>query len=215
MPATPQFIFGYGSLLESATRTTSAPAAVEAAPVNVAGILRGWFGQVPSDNLSPTYLGAVRDPNANCNGVIFSVSPAEIETFDEYEAGYLRERLDQKSITMLDGSKSAPEGEIWFYAPAEQRFPTPEFPIVQSYLDICLNGCLELEAAYPLAREAKFAETFLKTSTGWSRYWVNDRIHPRWASTSLPNAGKIDRLIREVLGEEMFSNIKIEPVDWE
>ena len=214
MSDTQQFIFGYGSFLESRSRVMTSPSALYAFPVNVVGIQRGWFGRVVSPSLSPTYLGAVSDPNFNCNGVIFKVSQQELEAFDNHESGYKRERIDQKNITMLDGSKSAPEGDIWFYAVTEKHFASPEFPIVQSYVDICLNGCLEIEAAYPLAKEAEFAETFLRTSTNWSKYWVNDRIYPRQPFIYLPNASKIDHLIQKALGVETFSNIEIEPASW-
>ena len=214
MSDTQQFIFGYGSLLESRSRVMTSPSALYASPVNVVGIQRGWFGRVVSASLSPTYLGAVSDPNFNCNGVIFKASRQELEAFDAHESGYTRERIDQNNIAMLDGSKSAPEGDIWFYAVTEKRFASPEFPIAQSYVDICLNGCLEIEAAYPLAKEAEFAETFLRTSTNWSKYWVNDRIYPRQPFIYLPNASKIDHLIQKALGEEMFSNIEIEPASW-
>jgi len=215
MSLTQQFIFGYGSLLESQSRTQTTPSALHASPVLVAGIQRGWFGQLDVVGLSPTYLGAVPDFNSHCNGVIFKVTEEELDAFDQHEAGYHRERIDQPNISMLDGSQSAPDGDIWFYAPAEKRYASPEFPIVQSYLDVCLNGCLEIEATYAPAKEAEFAETFLKTSTDWSKYWVNDRIFPRRASVYLPNASKIDQLIKKVLGEEMFSSIKIEPASWE
>jgi len=214
MSDTQQFIFGYGSLLESRSRVMTSPSALYASPVNVAGIQRGWFARGVSDSLSPTYLGAVSDPNFNCNGVILKVSQQELEVFDNRESGYKRERIDQKNITMLDGSKSAPEGDIWFYAVSEKHFASPEFPIVQSYVDVCLNGCLEIEAAYPLAKEAEFAEMFLRTSTNWSKFWVNDRIYPRRPFIYLPNAGKIDHLIKKALGEEMFSNIELEPASW-
>ncbi len=214
MSDTPQFIFGYGSLIESKSRAMTSSAALDAAPANVVGIQRGWFGQTGGIGLSPTYLGAGADANSNCNGVIFKVSQQQLDAFDEHEPGYHRERIDQHHITMLDGSKSAPEGDIWFYANTEKRDPSPEFPIVQSYVDICLNGCLEIEATYPLAKEAEFAETFLQTSTNWSKYWVNDRIYPRRAFVYLPNASRIDALIRKVLGEEMFSCIEIEPASW-
>ena len=215
MSHTQQFIFGYGSLVESKSRAMTSPSALCASPANVVGIQRGWFGQVGGVSLSPTYLGAVADASSNCNGVIFKVSQQQLEAFDKHETGYQRERIDQSNITMLDGSKSAPEGDIWFYANTEKRDASPEFPIVQSYVDICLNGCLEIEATYPLAKEAEFAETFLKTSTNWSKYWVNDRIYPRRAFIYIPNASKIDALIKKVLGEEIFSSIEIEPASWE
>lgn len=66
-----------------------------------------------------------------------------------------------------------------------------------------------------MAREAEFAETFLKTSTNWSKYWVNDRIYPRRAFVYVPNANEIDALIKKVLGEEIFSSIEIQPGSWE
>ena len=215
MSDTPQFIFGYGSLLESQARAMTLPSAMYVCPVNVVGIQRGWFGRLDDVSLSPTYLAAVFDPQSNCNGVIFKVSQQQLEILDEYEAGYRRQRIDPQNLTPLDGSSSAPAGDIWFYTISEKHFASPEFPIVQSYVDICLNGCLEIEATYPLAREAEFAETFLKTTTDWSRYWVNDRIYPRRAFAHLPNASKIDRLIQKVLGQEMFSNIQIEPASWQ
>ena len=165
--------------------------------------------------MSTTYLGAVPDANSNCNGVIFQVSQQQLDAFDERETGYKRDRIDQKNVTMLNGTKSAPEGDIWFYANKEKRYASREFPIVQSYVDICLNGCLELEATYPMAKEAKFAETFLKTCSNWSEYWVNDRIYPRRAFIYVPNASKIDQLIKTVLGDEVFSKIQIEPASWE
>src|SRR5205807_3418823 len=187
-----QFIFGYGSLVEFQSRIRTEPAASYAFPANVEAIQRGWFGQVGGVSLSTTFLGAVPDANSNCNGVIFQVSQQQLAGFDKREIGYKRERIDQNNVTMLDGSKSAPEGDIWFYASIEKRFASRECPIVQSYLDICLNGCLELEATYPLAKEAGFAERFLKTCSYWSEYWVNDRIYPRRAFIYVPKANKID-----------------------
>lgn len=210
-----QFIFGYGSLVESQSRARTSPSALYAFPASVAGIQRGWFDQVGGVSLSTTYLGAVPDPNSTCNGVIFQVSQQQRDAFDQRETGYDRKPIDRNCITMLNGSKSAPEGDIWFYANREKRFASPVCPIVQSYVDICLNGCLELEATYPMAKEAGFAETFLKTCSDWSKYWVNDRIYPRRAFIYVPNANKIDQLIQKVLGEEMFSSIEIEPASWE
>lgn len=210
-----QFIFGYGSLVETQSRTRTVPTARDASPVSVVGIHRGWFDQTPGNSLSTTFLGAVSDPDCKCNGVIFKVTQQELDAFDQREAGYTRERINQKNITMLDGTKSPPAGDIWFYASAEKRYASPKFPIVQSYVDICLNGCLELEAKYPEAKKAEFAKTFLKSTTDWSKYWVNDRIYPRRAFIYSPSANTIDGLIKAVLGEEVFSNIEIEPASWE
>lgn len=213
--ATNQFIFGYGSLVETQSRARTSSSALYASPVNVGGIQRGWFDQTGGVSLSSTYLGAVPNANANCNGVIFQVSQQQLDEFDARETGYKRERIPQSNITMLDGSRSAPDGDIWYYANVQKNFASPQFPIVQSYVDICLNGCLEIEATYPLAKQAKFAETFIKTCSDWSKFWVNDRIYPRRAFIYVPNASQIDQLIVNVLGQEMFSSIQIEPALWE
>ena len=44
---------------------------------------------------------------------------------------------------------------------------------------------------------------------------MNDRIYPRRAFIYVPNANKIDTLIKTVLGDDMFSSIQIEPASWE
>ena len=210
-----QYIFGYGSLVETESRSRTSSSALYASPVNVGGIQRGWFDQTGGVSLSTTYLGAVPNPNANCNGVIFQVSQQQLDEFDARETGYKRERIPQSNVTMLDGSKAAPDGDIWYYANVQKHVASPKFPIVQSYVDICLNGCLEIEATYPLAKQAKFAETFIKTCSDWSKYWVNDRIYPRRAFIYVPNASQIDQLIVNVLGQELFASIQIEPATWE
>ena len=210
-----QYIFGYGSLVESQSRAMTSPTALYASPVNVTGIQRGWFDQVGGVSLTTTYLGAVPDQSSNCNGVIFQVTQQQLAAFDSRETGYERKKIEQKNITMLDGSKSAPDGDIWYYANKKKQLASAECPIVQSYVDICLNGCLQIEATYPLAKQAKFAETFITTSTDWSKYWVNDRIYPRRAFIYVPNASTIDNLIVKVLGKELFASIQIEPASWE
>lgn len=203
MSDTEQHIFGYGSLINTECRATTSPNALYASPVNVAGIRRGWFGRL--DDVGPTYLAAVPDANSNCNGVIFKVSAEELTAFDEFETGYNRELIDPKSVTMLDDSKPV-EGDIWFYTGRAKCFASPESPILQSYVDVCLNGCLEIEARFPLAKQADFARTFLKTSTDWNQHWLNDRISPPLLFPQRTNVTRIDELIREVLGDEMCAN---------
>jgi hypothetical protein len=215
MPDKPQYIFGYGSLVESASRARTWPSAFYASPAVVKGIERGWFDQTGGPSLSTTYLGAVAAEGSQCNGVIFSITAQGLVSYDQRESGYKREKIAPGSITMLDGTSAAPDGDIWYYASQKKQYASPGLPIVQSYVDVCMNGCLEIEATYPLAKQAKFAETFLKTCSNWSEWWVNDRLYPRRAFICVPNASRIDQLIINVLGLEMFSKIKIEPASWE
>jgi hypothetical protein len=57
-----------------------------------------------------------------------------------------------------------PDVDIWFFANTGKRFTSVDHPIVQSYVDVCLNGCLEIEAMYPPAKKASFAEHFIRTT---------------------------------------------------
>ena len=113
----------------------------------VAGRARG-----AASGLTTTYLGAVADPAAACNGVLYKVSAEELAATDRREsAGYQRCRIDTEKITMLDGRDAPPAGLVWAYInliPPDQigdNLPTPQFPMVQSYVDICIHGCLEVE----------------------------------------------------------------------
>jgi hypothetical protein len=128
------------------------PSAEFASPVVVKGIARGWFDQTDVPSWSPTYLGGVADERAECNGVIFSVTPAEFDSYTQRETGYKPTTIAPSQLTMLDGSSALSDGDIWYFANTRKRFPSDEHPIVQLYVDVCLDGCLEIEAIYPLAK---------------------------------------------------------------
>lgn len=205
----PQYIFGYGSLVQTESRTRTVPSAQFASPVVVRGISRGWYDQTGGASWNPTYLGAVADANATTNGVIYPVTPAQMEENNKREVGYLPTRIDPSAITMLDGSTAAPDADIWYYANVKKQPVSAEHPIVQSYVDLCIDGCLEVEAAYPLAKGANFAVQFIKTCTDWQIPWINDRIYPWRPSIYVPRASQIDALLRQVLGDDLFNQITL------
>ncbi|MGA7317921.1 MAG: gamma-glutamylcyclotransferase family protein [Silvibacterium sp.] len=65
------YVFGYGSLIERASRTRTNPDAFAAWPARVTGYRRGWFHQFANNVGSTcTYLGAVAKAGATINGVI-------------------------------------------------------------------------------------------------------------------------------------------------
>ena len=204
-----QYIFGYGSLIERESRMGTVASAEFASPVTVRGVARGWFDQTEVPSWSPTYLGGVEDPTATCNGVIFPVSASAFESFVQREVGYKLTRVAPERITMLDGSASPPDGDIWYFANTSQRLPSETHPIVQSYVDVCLNGCFEVELMYPLASQARFAEQFINTTTNWGPPWINDRIYPWRPFIYVPRAAAIDAFIQRVLGKDMFERIKL------
>jgi hypothetical protein len=106
---------------------------------------------------------------------------------------------------MLDGGgewKTKVKSDVYIFLsdPGCIKPPSEETPMVQSYVDICINGCLELEALYrtlnePLAKES-FTKEFIRTSSGWSEFWVNDRVYPRRPGAYRPSATDIDKALQ-------------------
>lgn len=84
--------------------------------------------------------------------------------------------------------------------------PTPDFPIVQSYVDTFIRGCIQIEEKFKINN---FAKDCIKSTGQWSTYWENDRVFPRRPSLYEPYARKIDTLLKEILPEE-FKRIKYE-----
>lgn len=63
--------------------------------------------------------------------------------------------------------------------------PGKGHPITQSYVDIFLGGCLDVSEAYGIE---EFALECIRTTKGWSKYWINDRIMPRRPFEHQPQA---------------------------
>jgi hypothetical protein len=195
-------VFGYGSLLERASRTRTNPDAIGAWPARVEGYQRGWFHQF-ADHVgsSCTYLGAVKARGKTINGVIYRV--ADFESTQQRETGYTATPLKADEITMLDGGKTldpAKGEKVYIFVSNKDSIsktmePTTVFPMVQSYVDLCINGCLELEAIYRTANG--FTQEFIRTTTGWNKDWINDRLYPRRPFIYVPNAGAIDQALKE------------------
>jgi hypothetical protein len=196
------YVFGHGSLIERASRTRTNPDAIGAWPARVTGFERGWFHQfTKSENVgsSCTYLGAVENAKSTVNGALYYV--ADFEKTKQRETGYTGRLVSSPKIEMLDGAGPwGGEKDVYIFEsnPADiskTKQPTPEFPIVQSYVDICVNGCLEIEALYRTA--GGFVQEFIKTTTGWNECWVNDRLYPRRPFICVPKAETIDKALQE------------------
>ncbi|MFE5940268.1 gamma-glutamylcyclotransferase family protein [Streptomyces sp. NPDC056470] len=203
------YLFGYGSLIQRESRTATWPGAREAVPVTVRGVSRGWYDRVETVSWGPTYLRAVPGKGATCNGVLFPVTRKELADYTRRESGYRPTRIPTRDISVLDGSTAPPVGVVWYFANVVRRRPDELFPIVQSYVDVCLDGCLEIEESPPEAREARFAEEFIRTTSGWRTPWFNDRIHPWRPFVHVPRANAIDTLLRDGLGQGLFDEITL------
>ena len=198
-PQQTQYILGYGSLLQTASRQRTLPSSDAGLPVLLSGFERGWF--IRGSSYSPTtYLGAIENPEGNLNAAIYRLSiPEEMQDSDLRESGYCRKRVKPEQLLRLD-QDPLPEGEIWIYAAPPDRVQTPnsDYPIVQSYVDLFLGGCLELQKQFALA---DFAEQCVSTTSGWSAHWVNDRIYPRRPFIYEPQSFSIDQILMKKIPE--------------
>ncbi|KAL3915513.1 MAG: hypothetical protein SGILL_005618 [Bacillariaceae sp.] len=107
---------------------------------------------------------------------------------DKRESGYTRELIDLENIervndllvnpesdneaagdnyykdTFLEDASSIASGsnplpKVWVYIPDDPKPATAHYPILQSYVDICMRGCLSIS---PL-----FLQEFLMSTYGW------------------------------------------------
>jgi hypothetical protein len=89
-------------------------------------------------------------------------------------------------------------GHVWAYIPVmsgEQSgkdipgLPEPNamFPLLQSYIDVVVEGGLEYGPDY--ARE------IIETTDGWSRYWLNDRELARRPWVHDPKSATVDSVL--------------------
>jgi hypothetical protein len=181
------YVAGYGSLINPESRSRTGPSG-EAIPIRVSGYQRAWTFVSPSDRM--TVLGISPRQGSIINGVLVPITETGLPSFDAREEGYTRTHLAQTSITCLDGRKLL-EGEFWIYVPKKKGRPTKACPIVQSYLDVVLTGCLDYGEP--------FAVEFIR-STGLCDYpRLNDRSAPRYVRgmRCVPLAEIIDRLLAE------------------
>ena len=204
-----QYIVGYGSLMQDESRRRTSPQAGPAHPVEVAGYRRGWFAKGDPVGFSTTYLGVLADPNQHLNAVVYRVAAQELAATDQREAQYCRVNVHASAITALEApALDLADGQTWIYVnqPVATALPSARFPIVQSYVDIFVSGCLEQEQRFGLTG---FARQCLATTQDWSVHWINDRPSPRRPFIFQPKAHQIDTLLAEQL-PVFFAQIRIE-----
>jgi gamma-glutamyl AIG2-like cyclotransferase len=205
-----QYIVGYGSLMQDESRMRTSPKAGPPHPVEVEGYRRGWFSRAASAGPGSTFLGVQSEARRHINAVVYQVSPAEVDATDKRESLYCRVAVAMSDIRALErGWAPEREAQAWIYLslPATVAAPDGRYPIVQSYVDLFVSGCLEQEQRAGLSG---FTQECLATTDGWSEHWVNDRLYPRRPFVYQPRALQIDALLSQQL-PRYFSRIRIEP----
>lgn len=119
-------------------------------------------------------LGIVRNRDATCNGVMLCVTDEAVGRLDDRERAsvYARHRLDPGDVDFSAPPSRDRALKAWGYICVTPHTPDVVTPIVQSYVDVVLGGCLEVSVA--------FAEQFVRTTGGWQHHWINDRQAPRY-----------------------------------
>lgn len=157
------YIFGYGSIIktDNAAMTTHV---WNSMPVEVSWVKRSW-------NITGTQwytvLWVQEDTKTVTNGILIKVD-GDIEEFDEREAMYNRISLNTPQVLPISWSV-LPDWFFHAYIPKNIQSYWEQPPILQSYIDVVLSGCLDISC--------EFAKRFIKTTYRW---WDihNDRAEP-------------------------------------
>lgn len=197
------FVFGYGSLIQSASRSFTLRAETMAIRATLRGYQRVWGATVHASSMTAVTL--VKQKGSKCNGVIFPVTRDQLMRLDRRESGYDRVAVPVRELLIaredLDHAGWNMPTEVEVYVARKVKLPNRDFPISQSYVDVILTGCLQefQKGGWDFARE------FIRTTAGWGKYWVNDRRRPRYrrrlAAQRMASAkGMIDRLLDMHIG---------------
>ena len=196
-----QFIFGYGSLINMASRNATVGKMIPAIPVRVSAafgyirawddrsivrIYRAWASQARrkrksvDDQWRPLpgrgrRHGQIRRPRAGL------------------QAGRSAARRDRARIL----AAIACDRQIWVYIPVKADgepgvglpVASAEFPLLESYIDVVVEGALEYGD--------DFARELIETTSEWSNYWLNDRELARRPWVYNPASSQVDALLME------------------
>ncbi len=219
------FIFGYGSLINKVSRERSSPSAFQAVPVKIKNYTRGWFGRTGVKGLSTTYLGCLKNDSSILkenekstfvNGVIYEINKDELPILDKRERRYKRDKVAFNDIEPYQNYLPK-DVTIWIYTNEfnnrtefDNSLPNEKFPIIQSYVDLCIAGCYEIESEFKQAKIQNFSEQFITSTVNWNKHWANDRIYPRRPQVHCPKAFRIDEQLSNLITEDIFNAIYIE-----
>lgn len=165
------YIFGYGSLINSHSRQRTGQTG-KAIPAVIQGLQRCWGKVDGSYKIAPL---VARIGEGHCNGVLVAVDEIALQEFDRREKGYHRVRVNLDSIACASDECTLEEGDtVWVYVKDNTEAPCEYQPIVQTYVDTVLAGCLSISES--------FAETFVETTHGWHHPLENDRHNPKYGN---------------------------------
>eukprot|EP00978_Attheya_sp_CCMP212_P029809 scaffold107192_cov61-Attheya_sp.AAC.1 len=185
-----------------------------------AGYERGWNFR---SNTGFTALGIVKQQHpsstSSINGVLFQVPHTLMGGFDVREVGYDRVRIDPKDLELLSpenyNTSTIPnpneiyqqfkdgweKKSMWVYVPQEKMCAEADenHPLLQSYVDVVMQGCLEWGGE-------EMAQELVRSTTQWSRYFLNDTPSSRRPWLFRNQYETIDRILRQHSTQTHFAD---------
>lgn len=198
------FIIGYGSLMEKNSRTRTNKEAMNVKPLLIKNFQREWGHR--SSRYKITFLTISRKIGSSVNAVYYPLNIKSIKKLDKREKGYCRYRVKFTELEFFGEKISGKNKNFWVYTAKRNNIiqPDNDHPIVQSYVDIFLNGCFQIQDKFKINN---FSKLCVETTKGWSRNWVNDRIHPR-RPFLIPNFYRIDSLLSQKFTYYLINKIE-------
>lgn len=178
------YIFGYGSLMNSASRRLTGQTST-ATPAVIHGLCRYWGKVDDSYVLAPL---VVTRGEGVVNGVLLQVDSDQLGEFDLRERGYQRVSIEHHAVD--SPLTLGLDDKVWIYVIQQAIPPCTLSPIMQTYVDTVLAGCLEVSES--------FAQQFIVNTIGWHYPRENDRQSPKYgnlAGVSNEAIEQIDRLL--------------------
>ena len=209
------FVIGYGSLMSDYSRRVFTGIDAVAIPVQVHDWQRRWMTNCDVENF--TSVGAVPSVGSYLNGVLLPM-PSLTEALQKREARYRFTQLQRSQLSFYAAQTPIAEQQptndmekhtilasssasFWICESLVIGDVSQNYPLLQSYIDTCLIGCLEHQGDIS---SCTFAKEFITSTLQWPKvagkgYWLDDRAvpqYPRAAKLSRSDMQKIDDLLR-------------------
>ena len=168
-----KFLFAYGSLVNHFSRKKVIQN-VSSFYGNLSAYKRIWCINVEAKKF--TGLGLIYDKNHYCNGIYIPISEEDINRLDEREIKGSGNKYERILINNTLCDKRFKENEVYTYVSKVIENPSPNCPLIQSYIDVVIQGFIQYNKEY--------AKEFCQTTFKWNENYINDRNNPIYHKTN-------------------------------
>ena len=166
--------------MQAQARKRTNPKARDVYPILLRGYKRLWG--ISGNNYKTTFLTLIKSKKSFLNAVYYPADLNDIVNVDQREYVYCRQEVPEDQIEPLL-HRALPKGVYWVYVQKNNKIEKPSeyYPIAQSYVDIFIDGCMQVSNTYQIPN---FVDLCIDKTDGWPSSndgsWVNDRIYPRY-----------------------------------